>query len=56
MLEKVDDSRVDVKLGKSIAKVTRNVPFVNGVIAAKYTELLGRKAIRTANKLHKAKD
>ena len=55
MLEKVDDSRVDVKLGKSIAKVTRNVPFVNGVIAAKYTELLGRKAIRTANKLHKAK-
>lgn len=56
MLEKVDDSRVDVKLGKSIAKATRNVPFVNGVIAAKYTELLGRKAIRTANKLHKAKD
>ena len=56
MLEKVDDSRVDVKLGKSIAKVTRNVPFVNGVIAAKHTELLGRKAIRTANKLHKAKD
>lgn len=54
LLEKVDSSVLLMKVGGYIANVTRNVPVINGVIAAKHTELVGRKAIRTANKLHKA--
>lgn len=55
MLEKVESSVIQ-KGGRYIAKWTRNLPPVNGVVAAKYTELLGRKAIRTAEKLNKARD
>ncbi len=56
MLEKVDGSRIDVKLGKWIARQTQNVPVINGAVAGKYTELLGRKAARTAEKLYKARE
>lgn len=55
MLEKVESSVVQ-KGGRYIAKWTRNVPPVNGAVAAKYTELLGRKAIRAAEKLNKARE
>ncbi len=56
MLEKVDDSRIDVKLGRSLAKATQDVPVINGAVAGKYTELLGRKATRAAEKLYKARE
>ncbi len=56
MLEKVDDSKVDVKLGKALAKATQDVPVINGAVAGKYTELLGRKATRAAEKLYKARE
>ena len=56
MLEKVDDSRVDVKLGKKLTGATKNIPLVNGAVAGKYTELLGRKAARAAEKLYKARE
>ena len=56
MMASVDASKLSVKALQFIAKATRNMPLLNGVVAAKSTELLGRKAIRTANKLHKAKD
>lgn len=55
MQEKMDASLV-MKGYRSIAKVTRNLPPLNGVVAAKYTELLGRKAIRAAEKLNKARE
>ena len=55
MQEKMDASLV-MKGCRSIAKVTRNLPPLNGVVAAKYTELLGRKAIRAAEKLNKARE
>ena len=56
MLETVDSSVLLMKVGGYIANVTRNVPVINGVIAAKHTELVGRKAIRTAEKLNKARE
>lgn len=56
MQETVDDSVMITKIGGLIAKVTRNVPVLNGIIAAKHTELVGRKAVRSAEKINKARE
>ena len=56
MEEKVESSLLLSKVGGRIAKVTRNVPVINGIVAAKHTELVGRKAVRVAEKLNKARE
>lgn len=56
MLETVDSAAFVVKAGKWVARNTRYIPLLNGVIAYNVTGAIGKVAIRSADKLNQRRE
>lgn len=55
MLESVESRKVLVTAGKKAAGALRKIPLVNGFIALKVTDAMGSAAVKSAEKLNKAR-
>lgn len=56
MRNTAETAKVAVKVGKLLARGTRRVPLINGLIASRVTGTIGRVAVRSAEKQFKARE